>query len=334
MFKDASPDNYVTLKTISSSLVSVVVITYNSASYLIETLESIKDQSYQDLELIISDDCSGDNTIDLCREWLKEHNSRFTGVKIIETEKNSGVSANVNRGFNAASGAWIKLTAGDDILLPNLVEDNMNYILANPEAGVVATDILYFKEKGKEHVITGKTSKSLLNHPQLSAKDQYELYLRNYSKRINSLFISREAYFKAGGCDESFPLKEDGPLIGRLLRSGTKFHYLESTTFKYRLHENSITGKNVNKKIYTKFHSDANTKFYKDYLIPNVSFFERLLHYYHILVITLTSATFLNSRNAATLTLNKVMMFPVDFFANRIKQAHISQIAEKYNLKA
>lgn len=51
-------------------LVSVIVITYNSAKYVLETLESIRVQSYQNIELIISDDCSKDNTIDICRNWI------------------------------------------------------------------------------------------------------------------------------------------------------------------------------------------------------------------------------------------------------------------------
>lgn len=64
-------------------LVSVVVITYNSEKYILETLESIKTQSYKNLELIISDDCSKDDTVMICRDWLDKEGERFIRTKLI-----------------------------------------------------------------------------------------------------------------------------------------------------------------------------------------------------------------------------------------------------------
>ena len=52
-------------------LVSISVITYNSSKYILDTLDSVKAQTYPNLELVISDDCSTDNTIDLCKDWVK-----------------------------------------------------------------------------------------------------------------------------------------------------------------------------------------------------------------------------------------------------------------------
>ncbi len=60
-----------------NKLVSVLVITYNSEKYVIETLNSIKNQTYNNLELIISDDNSQDNTINLCEHWVNENKSFF-----------------------------------------------------------------------------------------------------------------------------------------------------------------------------------------------------------------------------------------------------------------
>ena len=82
-------------------LVSVPVVTYNSANTILETLESIKAQTYPNIELIISDDCSTDNTIELCLEWLELYKERFTRTEVLTVEKNTGVSANVNRCWNA-----------------------------------------------------------------------------------------------------------------------------------------------------------------------------------------------------------------------------------------
>ncbi len=58
--------------TAENPLVSIIVCTYNSSKYVLETLESAKEQTYQNVELIVSDDCSTDNTVELCRKWIAE----------------------------------------------------------------------------------------------------------------------------------------------------------------------------------------------------------------------------------------------------------------------
>jgi len=75
-------------------LVSIIVITYNSSEYVIETLESAKAQTYQNIELIVSDDCSTDETLEICRDWMKKNQDRFVRSELITTEKNTGISGN------------------------------------------------------------------------------------------------------------------------------------------------------------------------------------------------------------------------------------------------
>ena len=116
-------DNFgITDSLVRTPLVSIIVISYNSSKYVLETLESAKAQTYQNLELIISDDCSTDNTVKLCDTWLKDNKSRFTKTKLITVEKNLGIPKNCNRALYTAEGDWTKLIAGDDILMPNCVK--------------------------------------------------------------------------------------------------------------------------------------------------------------------------------------------------------------------
>ena len=107
-------------------LVSIVVITYNSSKYVLETLESIKAQTYQNIELIISDDCSTDNTFEICKEWLLINKSRFKKAELVTTSRNGGIAANVNNAIKYCKGTWIKNIAGDDILFNTCIDD---YIL-------------------------------------------------------------------------------------------------------------------------------------------------------------------------------------------------------------
>lgn len=115
-------------------LVSVPVITYNSSKTIIETLDSIYNQTYPNIELIVSDDCSPDNTVEICQDWIEEHKERFARVELLTVEKNTGTSGNCNRAEAACQGEWIKSIAGDDILLPNCIQDCIEYVSEHPEA--------------------------------------------------------------------------------------------------------------------------------------------------------------------------------------------------------
>ena len=75
-------------------LVSINITTYNSSKFIIETLESAKMQTYQNIELIVSDDSSVDNTVELCKKWIEKNKERFVRCKVITVEKNTGIAAN------------------------------------------------------------------------------------------------------------------------------------------------------------------------------------------------------------------------------------------------
>mgnify|MGYP002655259940 CR=1 FL=1 len=89
--------------------VTILVVTYNSAEFVIDTLESIRRQSWATLQLIIADDGSKDNTLQLCSNWLQEHQQRFIDCKLVTTEKNTGTCGNLNRGLQYVNGEWIKI---------------------------------------------------------------------------------------------------------------------------------------------------------------------------------------------------------------------------------
>ncbi len=89
----------ISTKNTEQLLVSIIVVTYNSSKYILETLESAKAQTYQNIELIVSDDCSTDNTVSICDRWLHENDFFFFRTKLITTTQNTGVAPNCNRGL-------------------------------------------------------------------------------------------------------------------------------------------------------------------------------------------------------------------------------------------
>src|ERR1035437_2293826 len=89
-------------------LVSIIVITYNSSKFVLETLESAKAQTYRNIELIVTDDNSTDETVDICKKWIDENAVQFVRATLVLSKSNTGIPANINRGVNLAKGFWIK----------------------------------------------------------------------------------------------------------------------------------------------------------------------------------------------------------------------------------
>ncbi|HNP33575.1 MAG TPA: glycosyltransferase, partial [Flavobacterium sp.] len=223
-------------------LVSVPVTTYNSADFVIETLESVYNQNYKDLELIICDDFSTDGTIDLVNEWinLDRVKKRFSRVELITVPHNTGVSANCNRCVNNSHSDWIMLLSGDDILLPNCVEDNMKFVAENPDTLVVFSQVRMYQDVFEESNYLKTIPKSFphnLMNPSFTAQDQYKILL--IADRIYyspSFFFNKKAINKVGGYDETNRLVEDYPMWLKLTGSDIKFYYFHKETVGYRMH--------------------------------------------------------------------------------------------------
>lgn len=217
-------------------LVSVVVVTYNSGKTVLDTLESILVQTYQNIELIISDDCSLDNTVDVCREWIADHRSRFTDIKLLLAEKNQGVCVNANRGRFASNGEWMKGIAGDDILLPNCVKDNVDYVLTHPDAVFIFSFMKVYLNDFKENNCIdkkkGPRDLSLFTEPS-----SIQLIHMAYSAFVQTptMFIKSSVFKEIGGYSDRYGY-EDWPFFIEMLEKGYKCDFLDSITIGYRVH--------------------------------------------------------------------------------------------------
>lgn len=224
-----------------SSLVSVIIITYNSARYVSETLESVKSQTWKQIELIVSDDCSTDETIQVCEEWLKKNSHHFVNTKLITSGYNTGTSANCNRGFKTASGEWIKTISGDDVLLPECISDNVAYAV-NSNAFFIVSDICKIDENGVP-IADKKVNEGLayfVTNP--TAKKQLKAYAR-WPAFLNTptFFCKKDIMSLINYCDEEFRIYEDMTVIYRVTGMGIKIHYMNKPTVGYRIHGNSVS---------------------------------------------------------------------------------------------
>jgi glycosyltransferase involved in cell wall biosynthesis len=227
-------------------LVSVIIATYNSDPFIVETLESIKTQTYNNIELIITDDASKDKTIEICRQWIRQNQLRFIYTQVVTTAYNTGVSANTNRGLHAAKGEWVKFFGADDTLKANCIDDNISHVAAHPEIKALFLKVEVYKDTFKGDnlikIIPGNALHcNSIMAPGRTAESQYKMLL--ISDRIHfspSVFLHRETLLSIGGFDERFRMMEDYPLWLNLTRNGNKLYFMDKPTVNYRQHSRAI----------------------------------------------------------------------------------------------
>lgn len=219
-------------------LISIVVITYNSAKYVLETLESAKAQTYQNIELIISDDGSQDETVNLCKKWLAANKERFVNSHIITVEKNTGIPANCNRGVKASKGEWIKLIAGDDALTEYGISEFVS--MEKSDSHLFQTVCEIYKDVFSNIQLLGKSgSSSTRNFFGLNSKYQYKL-LKYWNFLSAPTVFFKSEIFNTIAFDEAFTKIEDYPFWIMATKNGYKIGFVDIVTVKYRIHNDSV----------------------------------------------------------------------------------------------
>lgn len=229
------------MENLKYPLVSIIVITYNSSKYVLETLESTKAQTYQNIELIVTDDCSTDNTVEICRAWIEDNKNRFVRTELVAAEKNTGTPANCNRGVNAAKGEWIKWIAGDDILAVRCIDEFIN--VANDDdfaySFMVSNKCTFRNNPDKINV--ENISKILNTTP----KKQLLKYACEKPTISPFVIVKRDVLLDLSGFDETYRLLEDSPFLFKAFKKKYYFRPVEENLVYYRLSESSVSNTTV-----------------------------------------------------------------------------------------
>jgi glycosyltransferase involved in cell wall biosynthesis len=210
--------------------VSVIIPSYNRADYVQVAIQSVLQQTYQDLEIIVCDDGSTDNTVGVVKSIQAGSN---LPIIIERLPYNLGVSAARNRGIFLAHGELIAFLDSDDSWKPEKLEKQINFLDNNPEfigvgcnLEVVSYDNRFLK---KYKPMTGLNSSN-------------ELFWLLYSCYITTscFVVKRNPLLLAGLFDIRLNASEDRDLWYRLPRFG-RLGYLEETLVSYRKHASSIS---------------------------------------------------------------------------------------------
>lgn len=224
----------------NNQLVSVVIITFNSSQYIVETLNSIKGQSYPYIELVISDDNSQDETLAICNDWLNKNAVRFTSHKIITSTNNTGVSANLNRGIINSTGKWIKVLAGDDLLTSNALGEFIKHANETNSSFSVSKLKLF-----PDNFSSSSTLNKRYSEYYEKIMEPRSLQLKRISRELfipgPGIFFSRELYANLDGFDEDYPFCEEWPFYLKAIKSGVHITLLNKELVLYRINEGSLS---------------------------------------------------------------------------------------------
>jgi glycosyltransferase involved in cell wall biosynthesis len=213
---------------IGAPLISVVIATYNRASLLRETLDSVVTQTFRDFEIIVVDDGSTDETEALVKSY--GHTLRYI------RQENRGPSAARNVGIQNARANWISIQDSDDVCTADHLESLYGVVKKSNELGMVFANGGYIGGPKTKTIIPLEKSKRLARD-RVKLVDLFDVSI----VRLQAALLSRQVLLAIGGLDETLRIAMDLDLAFRVF---IRFPvaYLNKVVFFYRRHQGSIGG--------------------------------------------------------------------------------------------
>lgn len=251
-------------------LVSVICACYNQSKYVTESLESVKNQTYSNLEIIIWDDSSADDSVKIIENWIFQNKN--LKIIFIKNKQNFGICKSLNNAYSKANGKYIQMLALDDILLCDKIERHVEILEKSSEKeGLVFTDAYLINDKSEFY-----QNKFIAYHKKYlnlkSGNFFEELLIGNFIPAM-SIFYKSEIFAQVGKWDENL-IFEDYDMILRIAKS-FDFIFDDQPSVKYRFHENnthSSFSKEINNSLYSVYikyinHNESINLFLKSHLI-------------------------------------------------------------------
>lgn len=203
----------------NSIRVSIVLPTYNGKQYLRQSIESCLNQTYKDIQLIIVDDASTDETSEIIRSYSD------TRIRYIRNKINQGLPRSLNIGFRQAEGDYLTWSSDDNFYTVDAIEKMLNF-LRHKKSDFVYSDFYYFEEENKDSAIRVKLD------PMASLTKE---------NCIRACFLySRKVWHDIGEFDPEVELAEDYDYWIRISKRFSMSHY-DKPLYFYRGHNNSLS---------------------------------------------------------------------------------------------
>jgi glycosyltransferase involved in cell wall biosynthesis len=214
--------------------VSVVMPSYNYANYLPLAIDGVLSQTFADLELIIADDCSTDES----REVAHQRSRNDKRVVTVFRQTNGGLACTRNTALEHVRGEFVAFCDADDIWLPHKLQTQVESLKLSSGAGFLHSDAQIIDSQG---ALTGQRF-SQMNHRRgqtLSGDLFSELCYRNFIC-VPSVLVRNEAIQRVGGFDETLRSLEDWVCWTRIAKD-CRFSYCKDPLVQYRVHSTSLS---------------------------------------------------------------------------------------------
>lgn len=207
-------------------LVSVLMTVYNSDKFLNKAIDSILEQTYENLEFLIVNDGSTDKSAEIVRAYKDPR------IVFLENDGNKGIVYSRNRLLDISKGKYLAVLDSDDVALPTRLEKQVEFMESHPEYGMCGT---YF------HVVNSKGQR-LYNVKFPVTDKELKTYLWFGNSFCHSTVMMRRDIALEFKYPESFPLNEDYALWKRIAER-TKIYNLPIYTTLYRLHSDNVSAR-------------------------------------------------------------------------------------------
>jgi len=213
--------------------VSIIIPVYNGARYLKDTVRSLLAQTITDIEIIIVNDGSYDDTEKIVLA-LQEVDNRIMYI----AKSNTGVSDSRNNGLRTANGEFVVFFDADDIAEPFFLEDRVAFLEGNTDYGICGSEITFINEEG---VIVNTNKRAFA--PGENILDEILTYNQDIAACPSNLMIRRRILTDNGiGFNPDLSSSADKYFLCQLAEY-TKSHSLPRSSLRYRVHSSSMSGK-------------------------------------------------------------------------------------------
>ncbi len=211
-----------------SNKVSIIIPVYNCQKYVGYAIESALNQTYEDVEVIVIDDGSFDDTLDII--------TQFDGISVL-VKNNGGTASALNEGIKASKGDWIHWLSADDVLHTTAIENMMNIIKDKDKIYYTNYDVI--DESG---TVIGEFVEPVLRNLKSIQDKKTELMSFYYGNGSTSM-IHKSVFKKIGYFDEELAHSEDYEFWLRAISHGIDLWNIPIKTLKYRRHADQLTNK-------------------------------------------------------------------------------------------
>ncbi len=213
--------------------ISIVTASYNYQDYIKDTIQSVLEQTYQDWELIIVDDCSTDNSVEVIKSFKDNR------IKLLINEENKGLKFTLKRGIENASGEWIAILESDDAIREDYLEKKAAVAAKYPDTGLIFNDVEMFGDINRIKELEKTFSKKcdILKRKTYPCNLFKDLMYFNVILTFSAVLVNRDKILQ---CDFNTPTDKllDWWLFLHFARNND-FYYIPEKLTKWRIHNDS-----------------------------------------------------------------------------------------------